>query len=75
MYNKELLVEVNRIKEMMGLLLEGIIDDGARKLLQSLGYSNEWIDNLAAKTVGDINFANVGDTLLGLGVRSYSDLV
>lgn len=75
MHNKELLVEVNRIKEMMGLLLEGTIEDGTRKLLIVLGYSNEWIDNLAAKTVGELNFSKIGNTLAGLGISSYDNLV
>jgi hypothetical protein len=57
------------------ILREGYIDEGTRKLLKALGYSNEWIDNLAAKSTKDIIFSNIGDVLTDLGIRSYDNLV
>ena len=75
--NKQILSEVNRIREMMNLTLinEGVIDDASRKALKALGYTDQFIDELVGKISDDIDISKLADEFATAGIKSSDDFL
>jgi hypothetical protein len=75
--NEQILSELNRMREIMGLslLTEGVIDARTRMILKSLGYTDSYIDNIVGKTADDLNLNSLADEFTAIGVKNSEDLV
>ena len=75
--NEQILSELNRMREIMGLslLTEGVIDARTRMILKSLGYTDSYIDNIVGKTADDLNLNSLADEFAAIGVKNSDDLV
>lgn len=75
--NEQILSELNRMREIMGLslLTEGVIDARTRMILKSLGYTDSYIDNIVGKTADDLNLNSLADEFTAIGVKNSDDLV
>jgi len=75
--NEQVLSELNRMREIMGLsiITEGVIDARTRMILKSLGYTDSYIDNIVGKTVDDLDLDSLADEFATIGVKNSDDLV
>jgi hypothetical protein len=75
--NEQVLSELNRMREIMGLSIinEGVIDARTRMILKSLGYTDSYIDNIVGKTVDDLDLDSLADEFATIGVKNSDDLV